>query len=174
MLPPDLEQRRVAILAEIEAAFRSASRRGGVSWNETGAIDDYGSEQYRAAARAVDKDTHWTEVAADPNWNPEEQHWGGFSFLDQVGFRYYLPAYIVRALRTRLSYDLFLTIEYGWGQPDWPPEQNNFGLFDARQLRAVAAFVRFAVAIEPSDPDFRTAGMPCARLYESTWRKFDL
>jgi hypothetical protein len=178
MLPPDLEQRRVAILAEIEAAFRSASRRGGVSWTETGAIDDYGSEQDRATAQALDQDTHWSELVNDAEWDPQEQHWGGFHFLDAIGFRYYLPALMTRSLQTRPHSTMFYAIAFGWNDPDEPRSRNKYEKFDSRQLRCVAAFVRFAADhqkwLESIDPHAHIHSMPWEGLYESGWKRLDL
>lgn len=177
MLPPDLEQRRVAILAEIEAAFRSASRRGGVSWTETGAIDSYGSEHDRADARALDQDKHWSEVVADPDWNPEEQNWGGFSFLDAIGYQYYLPAFMTRFLQGRPGPKMFYAIMFGGNDLDDSRSRNKYEKFNTRQLRCVAAFVRFAADhqkwLNSTDPSAFVHNMPWQGLYDAGWRRFD-
>ena len=96
-LPPFVLAERDALLAEIHEAFPGGSRQGGVSWSEADVIDDYGSPDQRAAARARDRDTRWQDLVDDPNWNPSDGgHW---SFLDAIGFRYYLPAAMVLAVR---------------------------------------------------------------------------
>ena len=40
----------------VKTEFADVTREGGVSWSEGYVIDDYGSKEERAAARAKDKD----------------------------------------------------------------------------------------------------------------------
>lgn len=87
------------LIAEVHEAFRDVSREGGVSWSEAEVIDDYGGPAKCAAARKSDRDTHWSQLLDDPNWNPAPGV-GGFSFLDPIGFRYYLPVVMIRSLRS--------------------------------------------------------------------------
>jgi hypothetical protein len=89
---------RAAVERDIRWAFRFVTRDDGVSWSESYVIDDRGGDKERAAARASDKDQHWSELIEDKNWEPE-RGLGGFCFLDQIGFRYYLPAAMVRNLQ---------------------------------------------------------------------------
>ena len=97
-LPPFVIAERDALLAEIYDAFPGGSRQGGVSWSESVVIDDYGSPEERAAARAQDRDAKWQDLLDDTSWNPERGV-GGWSFLDAIGFRYYLPAAMVISVR---------------------------------------------------------------------------
>ena len=64
---------------------------------EAAVIDDYGTEQERAAARALDTDTHWSQVDV-PSLDPGGSN---LTFMDPVGFRYHIPVYMT------------LTLEYG-------------------------------------------------------------
>ncbi len=90
---------RDAIIAEIHVAFANVSRgEHGVSWSECYALDMYEPEDVCAAARRSDKDTHWSELCDDPHWEPFPGM-GGFSFIDDRGFRYYLPPTMIRLLR---------------------------------------------------------------------------
>lgn len=87
---PNYQARKAALIEKIIAAFDGVSREGGVSMSEANVIDDYGSEAERAAARASDIDTRWQDVTEEQlaeNWP--------ISFLDAIGFRYYLPAYLI-------------------------------------------------------------------------------
>lgn len=97
-------------MAEIYAAFDGVTRKGGVSWTETGVLDDYGSDDERAEAREQDSDSTWQEVLDNPHWTPDVG-WGGFSFLDSIGFRYYLAPAMIRALLGRSTgMAFFLTL----------------------------------------------------------------
>lgn len=87
------------LIAEVHEAFRDVSREGGVSWSEAEVIDFYGDPDECEAARKSDRDTHWSQLLDDPNWNSAPGV-GGFWFLDAIGFRYYLPAVMIRSLRS--------------------------------------------------------------------------
>lgn len=86
------------LLHEIREAFADVIRGDGVTLHEARVLDAYGSDDERLAARQRDTDRHWWEVPdATMERIPE-----ALSFLDETGFRYYLPAYLSWALR---SYD---------------------------------------------------------------------
>lgn len=90
--------RREALIREIYTAFAGVSREGGVSWSEAYVIDMNGEEGERRIDRAQDKDTRWEELVDNSDWDMERGI-GGWSFLDPIGFRYYLPAAMIRLLR---------------------------------------------------------------------------
>jgi hypothetical protein len=94
-----LEERKRALIAEITAAFDGVAREDGVSLHEAHVIDDYGSAEERAEARAMDTESCWQDV-------PDELIARGdsvLSFLDPKGFRYYIPAYIVWYLKYNVT-----------------------------------------------------------------------
>jgi hypothetical protein len=100
----NLEERKQALIAEITAAFDGVAREDGVSLHEAGVIDDRGSAEERAEARAKDTESRWQDV-------PDELIARGhsvLSFLDAKGFRYYIPAYIVWYLK----YEIVDVYEY--------------------------------------------------------------
>jgi hypothetical protein len=80
---------REAILAEIREAFAGVTREGGVSWSEAEGMDrgTWGPGE----PRIDDPDGDWIEVADDPSWRID-LGFAMFSFLDPIGYRYYLPA----------------------------------------------------------------------------------
>ena len=78
-----------AILDEIKRVFGEVQRGGGVTLHETEVIDSHGSDEEREEARRKDNDRHWWEVRDE--WI---KGCVGLSFLDEAGFRYYLPAYM--------------------------------------------------------------------------------
>ena len=133
-----------AIIEEICIAFADVKRDGGISWSETEVIDGYGSEEERQQARGSDKDTHWNQLIDDPKWQPFG--FGGFNFIDEIGFRYYLPPTMIRFLRgdiTEYFGGHLLSKIDGFvreGDPMWTTEQ----------LESIARFILFMAA---SDPD---------------------
>lgn len=153
-----------AILAEIDAAFAGASREGGMSWSQSKVADNYGDEKEYATAGAMDRDRDWHEVAADSDWRLESGI-GGFSFLDPIGYRYYLPAAMTVAARTgqdeRLVYALTLSDrsdlrEYGLQQ---------WSLLNHRQRLCVRHFIEHMVQL------YRLANRPFwnEEIYADEW-----
>jgi hypothetical protein len=149
---PDLEKRinasREHVIAEIREAFKNVMRGNGVSWLETGVLDDYGTPHERKAARAKDPDRPWAELVDDPSWDPD-QGWGGFSFLDAEGFRYYLPPAMLRTIRDvepQWSLAHHLTLDEPPTRPDRDHRAHTldkWSLLDKRQRRCVKRFLEF-------------------------------
>ncbi|RYG32933.1 hypothetical protein EON81_19450 [bacterium] len=98
-LPGFVEAERDALLADIEAAFAGVGREGGISWSEAEVLDMYGTAEDQAKARAQDREPGWRSLVDDSKWRTGCGV-GGWSFLDAVGFRYYLPAAMIRCIRT--------------------------------------------------------------------------
>lgn len=157
MRADELHTEREALIAEIYEAFRDVTREGGVSWSETFVLDDRGTEAECLAARAKDRDVRWTELVGDSTWEPDTGL-GGFSFLDPIGFRYYLPAVMNRSVQ--LGYDAGVVYHLSIESPPaaksfaadkdllrdfdvaaWQLEK--LSLLNERQRRCVARFVRF-------------------------------
>lgn len=89
------ESRKRELIAEITVAFDGVSRQDGVSLRESQVIDDYGSNEERAQARAQDTQARWQDVPdEDIGWSDAV-----LNFLDAKGFRYYIPAFIVWYLK---------------------------------------------------------------------------
>lgn len=145
------EQKKQAVIEEITVAFGGVSREGGVTLSEAWVIDDYGSDEERAEARKEDTETRWQDV-------PERDIAYGsscLSFLDEIGFRYYLPAYIVWCLRHIDSEDandlIYESNSYQsivWHLTDIGPDLHQyrmarFELFTLEQSKAIAHFLEF-------------------------------
>ena len=86
---------RSAVIEQITKAFEGVSREDGISLHEARVIDDWGGEEERAAARKIDTDSRWQDIPVE--WI--EQLHDVLSFLDSKGWRYYLPAYMLYALK---------------------------------------------------------------------------
>lgn len=182
------EQKKQALIEEITAAFDGVSREGGVSLSEAWVIDDYGSDEGRAEARKHDTETRWQDVL------DEDICHGDFLFLmDEIGFHYYIPAYIVWYLRyidskdsNDPNYDLH-TFEYlistlgalNNGDLD-QYELRRFKLFTHKESKAVAHFLQFAEArmdeyIKKYERNFINSYVPvndARKALERYWEQF--
>ncbi len=105
---------REAIALDIHDSFRHVTRVNAVSWSEADVIDDHGTAEEREAARASDKDTHWSQLVENNAWRGTSN----WSFLDPGGFRYYLPAGMILVSRGKSrieSLDFHLQVQDDWG-----------------------------------------------------------
>ena len=143
------------------------SRGNGVTLHEARAIDDYKSEPERKNARKLDKDNSWDEVPdADI-----EHYYDVFSFFDVEGFRYYLPAYMIWAIKhfevsESCSSD---NVIYVLTRSTILIERDTqaFNSFNPAQCRAICHFLKFMV----SNPMFADADAAKEALDEY-WGEF--
>lgn len=171
---------RGAMIRQIESEFASVSRGTGVSWSETVVLDLYGTEDEQRKARLKDRDRHWRELVDDESWRPDAGV-GAWSFLDAESFPYYLPAGMIRCLRTGLDEGLAfpLTLVYEdyhalgivgisseeEGRREW--KLAKWSKLTLPQRRCVAAFLRLMTAIdEGSSNDWNKA-------LRQHWAQFD-
>jgi hypothetical protein len=138
-----------ALSQDICDAFDHVTRDGGMSWSQCEA-EDIGTTDAVERARGLDKDTHWRQLISDPNWHPFGG--GGFNFIDEIGFRYYLPPTMIRFIHGEITEyfegHLLRHIE-GFvteGDPTWTPAQ----------LEAIARFILFMAANDPDKDGRRT------------------
>jgi len=142
-----LEKRRLELIQIINDAFDGVSREGGVSLHETVVLDDCGSDEERAAARALDTESRWQDIP--PTWFQ-----GGVnaSFMDPIGFHYYAPAFMIfnlkqlgpnhdRSLWTNINIRFHFSPGDDGRMDDWIREK--FRLFTPVQGRAVRIFLEF-------------------------------
>jgi Family of unknown function (DUF6714) len=165
----DVKALRESIIDEIRQAFGRVSREDGVTLHEAVVIDNFGSEEERIAARALDPDLCWQDV---PDHLIEDHH-EALCFVDPKGFCYYLPAYMVWALRhfetsesVSVDHAIYsLTLSGDQQLRAWHLER--FRVFGAHQAKAICRFLRFMAAQE----NFVDAQQALAAL-ERYWGKF--
>lgn len=182
--------------AEIFAAFQGVSRDGGISWSESKVIDERGSTEEQAAARELDRDSHWSELIENDDWDIFDREVGGFSFLDPIGYRYYLPAAMILTLRegadVGILFSLTLHVPHEGERPDGVVMmgdpimrafvQQRWSLFTEDQNRCVRRFAEFMIQICRTRAATETARWHALREREaanwqvcldSYWHKFN-
>nr|WP_157449125.1 DUF6714 family protein [Deinococcus peraridilitoris] len=151
---------RKEVVEAIRAAFRDVTLGDGVPLRESDVIDDYGSLEERAAARALDFQGPWWEVPREDL----KEYSSVFIFMDAQGFRYYLPRYMTEALietNGRLGTFAWMTLEI----LESAQQFGHLPDFDLAQKRAILCFVE---ALEHLEPGIATA--PCfGRDYLDVW-----
>ena len=138
---PSLEESLSDTINEITSAFKDVSRNGGVSLHQTRVLDDCGSDAELEEAGKKDTDISWQDVPNSAIEKPDLS----LCFLDPIGLRYYLPAYMIWELKqfsgaewvdcnTHGSVHFILTID-----------KSNFVMLTPKQSRAVCKFLQFYV-----------------------------
>jgi hypothetical protein len=169
-LPEFMREERDAIVAEIYAAWKGVTREGGVSWSETTVIDDYGTIEQRLAAREHDQDRTWETLVDDPTWRVSAA-FGGFSFLDPIGFRYYIAPELVRCLRTGWSEALPFHLTIAGGDP-YDSIARHLSLLSIRQSHCIARSIRFMVDWHGAAGN-RHDATDWLKAHESYWESLD-
>jgi hypothetical protein len=87
------------LIEQIRSAFDGVSRQSGISLHQAWVIDEWGTPAEQAAARESDTDRHWEEI-------PEHllQDTTALSYFCPLSFVYYIPAYLIVALRKFSNY----------------------------------------------------------------------
>jgi hypothetical protein len=89
------EAERLRLIREVEAAFNGVALGNGVSLHQARAMDDYASDAEVAAARAMDTEERWQEVPDEKLDRLADT----LPFMDAEGFRFYLPRFMLFALK---------------------------------------------------------------------------
>ena len=162
------------LIEQITAAFAGVSRQGGVSLHQTRVLDDAFSQERMDEAGARDVDTDWRDVPSS-SLEKSDLH---MSFLDPIGFRYYLPAYMVWQLKQGSgsvpwvdcnAHDETLhslKLQEPADMRQWQEER--FEMFTLEQSRASNRFLHF-YAKYGEDFDQQHA----QQALDSHWAKFD-
>lgn len=144
----------------IREAFRGVTREGGVSWSEAAVIDNIGTQEEADKSRAKDTESCWEDLVDDRKLDHELAD--RFSFLDPIGFRYYLAPAMIRCLRARDAHCLLFTLTVYDKH-----KKRQVGLLDDNQARAVARFVRLMIRMTARSDEYTAAEWQSA--YDAYW-----
>lgn len=160
----DFESRRRELIDEITSAFGGVSREDGTTLHEAIAIDDHASDDEQRAARRLDVEARWQDV-------PDADIWAcnsALSFVDEKGFRYYIPAFMTYVLRhweddkdghvfSACMYHLLHERSKSLRKSDPASIAAGYN-FTGAQSKAVARFLRLVVEFGEYQADEVTAG----------------
>lgn len=142
ILVPFITDAETVILKDIYRSFDGVAREGGVSWSEAEVLENFDTFRIRdvfrkrVKARSLDTDTGWRELVGDPSWLVcPTSHW---HYLDAIGFRYYLPAAMVRCVQDREDVGIARFLSAGTDN-----ERDQWRLLSAGQRQCVGRFVRY-------------------------------
>ncbi len=160
---------REDLIRLIENAFDGVQRGKGITLHQADVIDEYGSEEEEAEARKLDTEKRWQDIPED--WIQKENSFSAaLCFLDPQGFRYYIPAFMIFAIRhyddaSSLAGPDF-TIYAFKDERMW---RETWALLNKEQKEAVAEFLRFmATGIRKDHADHLAA----QKLLDYYWHSF--
>ncbi|MDF1742245.1 MAG: hypothetical protein P1V19_01030 [Gimesia sp.] len=163
------DEERVAIIEEIVDAFHGVTC-GEITLHEADVYDDDGSDEDAEKARSLDTENQWEDIPGE--WI--ENCGGALSFYDPQSWRYYIPAYMIWALKyfqTSDSITADWTI-YTFNYEENDPESKKFNmerfhLLDQKQSAAVCLFLRYM-----SQDNLRVDGRVAAEAIQKYWGQF--
>lgn len=142
---PSFVHGRDRLIANIGEAFGEVSLMGGRSWTQCEILDTAAPKSHGPPSHKQN-DRPWQLLTDDSTWQPFPGI-GGFAFIDEIGFRYYLPPTMIRFVRGDVShwYETHLpTIITGFLHiADETGEQPGDLSWTECQLRCIARFIAF-------------------------------
>lgn len=142
------------MIEEIKSAFNDVKRGNSTTLHEALAIDNWQPDHLVTAARKLDTDTRWQDV-------PEHllrNHVSVLSFLDDLGFRYYLPAFLVYGLTNQDQAVLDSCEFHLLNEKGKSLRQSNAASiaakcnFSKEQSKAIARFLRWRIGADDYSP----------------------
>lgn len=91
-----------SVKAVVRDAFAGVALGDGVGLREAQALDDYASNEVRAAYRAGDEKNDWAAIKVEDL----NRHSGSATFMDAEGMRFHLPAYMIADLDGDYKHEL--------------------------------------------------------------------
>ena len=156
-----------SLIAAIAMAFDGVSREGGISLHETGVIDNYGSDEERVNARLLDTESQWQDLQEDDRF----RLMNNYMFLDPIGFRYYLPAFLIFNLKYFRDNILWnhdaMIFAFSERCPD---ADGKVSLLNPVQRKVIARFLEHFVLFDP-DGDFAYTDLARQGL-SNGWERF--
>lgn len=150
VLPQHLTAERDALVADIHEAFRGVTRVGGRSWRDAYRSDYVGlAPNDRQLLEIPDNDRSWEDLVAGLAWEDDDLGGGGFTFLDAVGFRYYLAPAMIRCVHR--GYGNVLPQKLKVPDPGEPLRDltlPQLSLLNEEQCRVVANFLQFMLTLD--------------------------
>jgi hypothetical protein len=128
------------VVQEIESAFRGVRRENGITFHEAKALDDYAMEDERVAARLLDRESRWEDV---PDDQIEKSSGSILFYLDAIGFRYYLPAFMRWSVKNYGSGWVTADVTVRILDPSVSADTERYSGFTSEQAAAIVAFLRF-------------------------------
>ena len=141
-----------------------------MSWRDGLIADAWGDESQVAY---VNRDTCWEDMIDLPGWDDEDNTLVGWSYLDPGGYRYYLPASLIRSLDTSdvMGWDYRLTLPAP-GRDFYDLTLSRWTLLTGEQCVCVARYLQLMAAAYRSWGNEEWVTEDLGKALASHWHKF--
>lgn len=162
-------QNKEDLIEEIRSSFNNVDQPEKITLHVAQAHDEYDFDDEKYSH--LDFRGRWQDVPIEHIEECQE----ALSYVDKVGMRYYLPAYMIWYLRELDSgevvsdHTLYVLNHYSDDERMSKYFQERFSLFTPEQLKACAGFVKYCA----EDDDEVTDTEFAKKIYESYWNKFE-
>jgi hypothetical protein len=120
------------LIQSIIKAFKDVKLEEGIGLSQAGAIDDYETDEVKAACRDKDEKESWMNItSADLN-----KYYSSLSFFDAAGMRFHLPAYMIAELKGEYFFGMAFALTH---LSDYTRSQ--FELLNKEQREVVREFL---------------------------------
>lgn len=151
-----------ALIREIGEAFDHIPKPPRITLQVARGIDDYVPDDELDELRDPNEGSRWQDLPS----TVVEEYWDVHPFLCPIGFRYYLPVFMIWTIKNHRQSALSI--------PQWTissldcPDDEKLALLDQRQRAAISNFLKYAIEhLDPFDAE-------CAdEVYEGLWKQFD-
>lgn len=170
-IPHELKEERDRLVTMIYEAFDGVTREGGLSWRQAELEDElsFTTEQFEDAGKK-DSEARWHDLVRSHIFDFPLCAW---SFLDPIGFRYYLAPCMLTCLQTgqdESGIQFHLSIAY-ISDSSVEHRLKQWSMLNERQCKCVARFVQIMGAW---DRAYHATNHPNDWEYalEAHWDKF--
>ena len=160
---------RAEIVSEIKSAFAGVKLDGGLSLNQTKVIDNYGrgvsAEQFRALPNKETTDD-WTAIPTSVLDDSD-----CLAHLDEKGFRYYIPALMLRLLDNYDACSMMTIGTLGMLYADAERKKYLYSRLTEQQSQAIARFLTALPGLVSLDGEDESIVDRALRNYWSAYSK---
>ena len=152
-VPEQLKEERDAVIQEIYAAFEGVSREGTNSWRDACNREWGGHAPDEVLEWRYVGDSRWEELVDESLWvtGGISSSFSNFLWLDREGYRYYLPAAMIRSLRSGEDHEIARSLILD--HPEDGAILYRWSALEGRQRLCVRRFLELMSEWIPEDED---------------------
>ena len=152
-VPEHLKEERDAVIREIYATFEGVSRDGTNSWRDACDRECGGNSPEDVLAGCYIGDSRWEELVDESLWvtGGMSGSLSNFLWLDSEGYRYYLPAAMIRSASSGEDHEIAWSLILN--HPEDGAILYRWSSLDGRQRFCVRRFLEFMAEWNPEGED---------------------
>lgn len=150
-----MQQNIPTLISSITHAFRDIELGNGVSWHEADVLDNYGSQEQRNKARALDEKNDWTNIPEGLIGDLKFQ--SVLPFLDAKGLYFYVAPVMIFALKNYTTSSSLIVHSIVYNLSNGKTAEDLQKLLTPEQKECIIDFLYFC--LEVGDDYFDIGGL---------------